>query len=469
MIDRVFTVFLGSKHDRDLKELLPLVKQINELEPETMSLADEDFPQKTLELQQRFAENKNLDSLLPEAFALVREAASRTLGERIYDVQLMGGIALHQGKIMEMKTGEGKTLSSVTAAYLNSLGGQGVHIVTVNDYLAERDSLWMGRVYKFLGVSVGAILSDMDNQARCNAYLKDITYGTNNEFGFDYLRDNMCWDKKDKVQRPHNFCIVDEIDSILIDEARTPLIISGAAEDDTYKCYETNKLVSYLTECAKDPESGEYPEECIGDYKIEEKNKRVSFTDQGMNHIEELLLQKVIIRGSLFESDNFEFIHYFTQALKAVKLFHRDVDYVVQEGKVEIVDEFTGRVLHGRRYSEGLHQAIEAKEKIKIARRNRTLATITFQNYFRMYNKLSGMTGTADTEASEFAKIYNLDVVVIPTNRPLIRDDQDDIIYLRDEDKFNSICQEIAEKQKKDNLCWLVLFLLKNQNCSHVC
>jgi len=449
MIDKVLTIFLGSKHNRDLKELLPLVKQVNELEPETMSLADEDFPKKTVEFRRRLEKGESLDSLLPQAFALVREAARRTLGERIYDVQLMGGIALHQGKIMEMKTGEGKTLSSVTASYLNSLGGQGVHIVTVNDYLAERDSLWMGRVYKFLGVSVGAILANMDNQARRNAYLKDITYGTNNEFGFDYLRDNMCWDKKDKAQRPHNFCIVDEIDSILIDEARTPLIISGAAEDDTNKCYEAGKLAPGLTECAKDPESGEYPEEGEGDYKVEEKNKRISFTDQGMNHIEDLLLKKGVISTSLFESDNFEYIHYFTQAIKAARLFHRDVDYVVQDGKVEIVDEFTGRILHGRRYSEGLHQAIEAKERIKIAQRNRTLATITFQNYFRMYKKLSGMTGTADTEASEFAKIYNLDVVVIPTNRPLIRDDTDDIIYLREDDKVNAICREIAEKQKK--------------------
>jgi len=449
MIDKVLAIVLGSKHHRDLKELLPLVKQINELEPETMALADEDFPQKTLEFRRRFAKGESLDSLLPETFALVREAARRTLGERIYDVQLMGGIALHQGKIMEMKTGEGKTLSSVTASYLNSLSGQGVHIVTVNDYLAERDSLWMGRVYKFLGVAVGAILANMDNQARRNVYLKDITYGTNNEFGFDYLRDNMCWDKKDKAQRSHNFCIVDEIDSILIDEARTPLIISGAAEDDTHKCYEANKLIPSLTECAKDPESGEYPEECEGDYKVEEKNKRISFTDQGMNYIEDLLLKKGVIRTSLFESDNFEYIHYFTQAIKAARLFHRDVDYVVQEGKVEIVDEFTGRILHGRRYSEGLHQAIEAKERIRIAQRNRTLATITFQNYFRMYKKLSGMTGTADTEAGEFAKIYNLDVVVIPTNRPLIRDDTDDIIYLREEDKVNAICRELAEKQNK--------------------
>ncbi|MBA7659420.1 Protein translocase subunit SecA [subsurface metagenome] len=390
---------------------------------------------------------------------MVREAARRTLTERIYDVQLIGGIVLHQGKIMEMKTGEGKTLSSVTAAYLNSLSGQGVHIVTVNDYLAERDAVWMGRIYNLLGVSVGVILSQMDNESRKAAYARDITYGTNNEFGFDYLRDNMRWDKDGKVQRSHSFCIVDEIDSILIDEARTPLIISGAAEDDTSKIYEVNKLVAALTECSRDPETGEYPELPLGvksereitdgDYKIEEKNKKISFTDQGMNHIEQLLQKRGLVRGSLFDSENFEYIHYCTQALKSKCLFHRDVDYVVQDGKVQIVDEFTGRILYGRRYSEGLHQAIEAKEHIKIAQRNRTLATITFQNYFRMYDKLSGMTGTADTEATEFSKIYVLEVVVIPTNRPVIRLDNDDTIYLTEKDKFKAICAEIARLHKK--------------------
>ncbi len=459
MIAKALTAIIGSKHERDLKELLPLVKKINSLEPEMMTLRNEEFTPRTLLFKERLSKEESLDALLPEAFALVREAARRTLGERIYDVQLMGGIVLHQGKIMEMKTGEGKTLSSVTAAYLNSLPEKGVHIVTVNDYLAERDANWMGKVYSLLGVSVGVILSAMDNEARKAAYARDITYGTNNEFGFDYLRDNMCWDITSKVQKGHNYCIVDEIDSILIDEARTPLIISGAAEDDTSKYYETNKLVELLTECARDPETGEYPEVSIfdkpsdealeGDYKIDEKNKRITFTDRGMNHIEELLLKKGLIRSSLFESENFEYIHYFNQAAKARHLFHRDVDYVVKEGKVQIVDEFTGRILYGRRYSEGLHQAIEAKEHIKIAQRNRTLATITFQNYFRLYDKLSGMTGTADTEAMEFAKIYNLEVLVIPTNRPVIRKDNDDVIYLNEDDKLKAICAEIKELYEK--------------------
>ncbi len=449
MIDKVLTVFLGSKAERDIKTLLPLVRQIGALEPRMIALADEEFPRKTEELRGRCRNGESLDRLLPEAFALVREAARRTLGERIFDVQLMGGIVLHQGKIMEMKTGEGKTLSSVTAAYLNALTGEGVHVVTVNDYLAERDANWMGQIYRFLGVSVGVILSQMDNEARRAAYRQDITYGTNNEFGFDYLRDNMAWDTRSKVQRGHNYCIVDEIDSILIDEARTPLIISGAAEDDTAKIYEVNRLADSLVECEKDPDKGDYPEFPKGDYKVEEKNKRISFTDQGMNHIEELLSKRGLIRTSVFESDNFEYVHYFTQALRAKKLFHRDVDYVVQDGKVQIVDEFTGRILYGRRYSEGLHQAIEAKERIRIEARNRTLATITFQNYFRLYRKLAGMTGTADTEAAEFTKIYNLDVVVIPTNRPMIRQDNDDVIFLNEEEKFQAIGEEIAELHKK--------------------
>ncbi len=449
MIDKALKFIMGSKHERDLKALLPILAKINYYEPYVLKLKEEDFKEKTREFKERYQKGESLDSILPEAYALVREAARRTLGERIFDVQMLGGIVLHQGKIMEMKTGEGKTLSSVTAAYLNSLTGKGVHVVTVNDYLAERDANWMGRVYNYLGVSVGVILSQMDNEARKLAYAKDITYGTNNEFGFDYLRDNMRWDKSEKVQRGHNYCIVDEIDSILIDEARTPLIISGPAEDDTYKYYEVNKLVTHLKECDKDPETGEYPEFPTGDYKIDEKNKRITFTDEGLNHIEQLLLKRGLIKGSLFTEENFEYIHYFTQALRAHRLFIRDVDYVVQEGQVQIVDEFTGRILYGRRYSEGLHQAIEAKEHIKIAQRNRTLATITFQNYFRMYDKLSGMTGTADTEATEFAKIYDLDVVVIPTNRPVIRKDLDDVIYLTENDKFNAICDEIAERHKK--------------------
>ena len=455
----ILSLFLGSKKERDLRGLIPLTRRCNALEPQMVALKTEAFPAKTEEFKRRLAAGESLDALLPEAFALVREAARRALGERIYDVQLMGGMVLHQGKIMEMKTGEGKTLSSVTAAYLNSLTGAGVHVVTVNDYLAGRDAEWMGRIYRLLGVSVGVVLSQMDNEGRKLAYARDITYGTNNEFGFDYLRDNMRWDSEGKVQRGHAYCIIDEIDSILIDEARTPLIISGGAEDDTAKYYEANKLVEVLQECAKDPATGEYPDEGFqfrmekqpdtGDYKVDEKNKRVSFTDRGMNRIEELAKQRGLIRGSLFESDNFEFIHYCTQALRAKRLFHRDVDYVVNEGRVDIVDEFTGRILHGRRYSEGLHQAIEAKEHIRIAQRNRTLATITFQNYFRMYGKLAGMTGTAETEATEFAKIYGLDVVVIPTNRPVIREDRDDLIYLNEDEKLQAICKEIKELHAK--------------------
>jgi len=459
MAENIVTLLLGSRKERDLKTMIPLVRSIGALEPAMLALPTEEFAGKTEGFRRRLEAGETLDDLLPEAFALVREAARRVLGERIYDVQLMGGIVLHRGRITEMKTGEGKTLSSVTAAYLNALPGEGVQIVTVNDYLAERDAAWMGRIYRLLGISVGVVLSEMDNEARQRAYACDITYGTNNEFGFDYLRDNMRWDAASKVQRGHNFCIVDEIDSILIDEARTPLIISGAGEDDTAKCYEANRIVESLVECPRDAVTGEYPDENMllrmekaedrGDYKLEEKNKRISFTDRGMNRIEEVLQRRGMIRGSLFDSENFEYVHYCTQALRARRLFHKDVDYVINDGKVEIVDEFTGRILHGRRYSEGLHQAIEAKENIKIAQRNRTLATITFQNYFRMYKKLSGMTGTAETEATEFAKIYALGVAVIPTNRPVIRGDNDDVIYLTEEQKFRAIVEEIKELNRR--------------------
>ncbi len=449
MFQKILTKLFGSQHERDLKQLLPLLHMINGKEQWAMGLGNEDFPRQTEEFKQRIKDGESLNDILPEAFALAREAARRVLGERHYDVQLLGGIVLHQGKIMEMKTGEGKTLSSVTAAYLNSLTGSGVHVITVNDYLAERDANWMRPVYELLGVSVGSILADMDPQARKEAYKQDITYGTNNEFGFDYLRDNMAMDSKSRVQREHHYCIIDEIDSILIDEARTPLIISGQAEDDTKKFTDVNRLVSRLMECDKDPETGEYPEEPEGDYKVEEKSKRVTFTDQGMNTAEKLLLQNNLISGSLFNDENFEYIHYLTQALKAHKLFKLDTDYVIQEGQVQIVDEFTGRILHGRRYSDGLHQAIEAKENIKVARRNKTLATITFQNFFRMYDKISGMTGTADTEAKEFGKIYELEVVVIPTNRPVARNDQDDIIFFNEGFKFNAICDEIERVHKK--------------------
>ncbi len=454
MAINLLTAFLGSKRERDVKTLLPVLHTINAKESWAIALKDADFPAQTETFRARLAQGESLDALLPEAFALAREAARRILGERPFDVQMMGSLVLHQGKIVEMKTGEGKTLSSVSAAYVNAIGGKGVHIVTVNDYLAERDSQWMGKIFQSLGLSVGCILSNMDNDARRKAYACDITYGTNNEFGFDYLRDNMTWTPESRVQRGHNYCIVDEIDSILIDEARTPLIISGPAEDDTYKVNEVNRLALSLTEVTKNPDTGEYPDEANGevsegDYRIDEKSKRVMFTSQGLNHIEELLQKRGLIKGSLFEEGNFQFAHYFTQSVRAQRLFQKDVDYVVQDGLVQIVDEFTGRILHGRRYSDGLHEAIEASERIKIARRNRTLATITFQNYFRMYDKICGMTGTADTEAPEFNKIYSLDVVVIPSNRPLVRADEDDLVFLNEAEKFEAISEEIEKAHKK--------------------
>ncbi|TFG85126.1 MAG: preprotein translocase subunit SecA [Spirochaetales bacterium] len=448
------TALFGSKRERDIKLLLPILHAVNAREAWAMSLKPEEFPDKTSELKARLSAGQTLDDILPEAFALAREAARRVLGERAFDTQILGGIVLHSGRIVEMKTGEGKTLSSVSAVYLNSLTGNGVHVVTVNDYLAERDASWMGRVYSYLGVSVGAILSDMDNDARREAYRKDITYGTNNEFGFDYLRDNMAMDPARRVQRGHTYCVVDEIDSILIDEARTPLIISGAAEDDTYKIGEVVRMAPQLTEVEKDPETDEYPkedegQELKGDYKVEEKNKKISFTSEGLAKMEDLLKKRNLISGSLFDEQNFEFVHYFTQAVRARELFHKDVEYVVQEGAVQIVDEFTGRILHGRRYSDGLHEAIEAKERIKIARRNRTLATITFQNFFRLYDKIAGMTGTAETEATEFQRIYELDVIVVPTNRPVARADEDDLVFLNEDEKYEAICDEIAEAHKK--------------------
>ncbi|MDR0669664.1 MAG: preprotein translocase subunit SecA [Treponema sp.] len=453
MLEKIIKVIFGSQHERDLKKLLPILHAVNEKEAWAAALGPEEFPGMTAAFRERYQNGESLDSLLPEAFALAREAARRCLGERPYDVQVLGSIVLHLGKIVEMKTGEGKTLISVAAVYLNSIPGKGIHIVTVNDYLADRDAAWMRPVFNYLGLSVGTILSDMDNERRKENYGRDVTYGTNNEFGFDYLRDNMCRNLDSRVQRGHHFCVVDEIDSILIDEARTPLIISGAAEDDTYKFAEVDRLISSLEEIKK-KENGEYPdetqgEEVIGDYKLNEKNKSVSFSNAGLAAIEAALQKRGLIKGAVVDEGNFEFIHYFTQALRAHKLFHIDVDYVVQDGLVQIVDEFTGRILHGRRYSDGLHQAIEAKERIKIAQRNRTLATITFQNYFRLYEKISGMTGTADTEAVEFGKIYNLDVVVIPTNLPVARRDEDDVVYLNEQEKYEALCDEIAAAHKK--------------------
>lgn len=461
MFDKIMTLFFGSQNDRDVKALKPIVAAVLAKESWAQSFTAEQFPEQSKLLKDRIKKGETLEQILPEAFALAREAAYRVLGEKAFPVQIMGSVVLNSGRITEMKTGEGKTLMCTMSAYLNSLSGKGVHVVTVNDYLAERDSKWMGQIYSYLGQTVGCILSDMDNDARRAAYACDITYGTNNEFGFDYLRDNMQVDIKRKVQRGFNYCIVDEIDSILIDEARTPLIISGQGEDDTFKYHEVDKYVDEFTEVKKDPATNDYPDEVDmtpeeraameGDYKLDEKSRRVSFTDKGMNKIDAVLHQHNLIPSgtTVFDEDNFEYVHYFTQAIRAHKLYHNDVDYVVKDGEVQIVDEFTGRILEGRRYGDGLHQAIEAKEHIKIAQRNRTLATITFQNYFRMYDKLSGMTGTAATEAVEFSKIYELDVVSIPTNKPVIRIDEDDEVYLDEEDKWNAIVKEIDACHKK--------------------
>ena len=368
ILQRIF----GTKQEKDLKRLTPILKQVRSWESWAEELTDEQFPQVTETFRQRIREGQSLTSLLPEAFALAREASYRVLKEKHFDEQIMGAVVLFEGNILEMKTGEGKTLTCVPAAYLNALTNKGVHIITVNDYLAERDAAWMGPIYRFLGLEVAAIVSSMDNEARREAYSKDITYGTNNEFGFDYLRDNMKYRQQDKIQPNHNYAIIDEIDSILIDEARTPLIISGQAEDDTARIVQAARVVPLLTPCELNPETLEYDDDAPGDYRSDEKHKRVTFTTDGLNHAEQILQMHNSITGSLYDNENFEFVHYLTQAVKAQRLFHRDVDYVVADGKVEIVDEFTGRVLHGRRYSDGLHQAIEAKEGIKIASQNKT-------------------------------------------------------------------------------------------------
>lgn len=444
----IFARLHEKKHIDDLKMLLPILSKVNARELWARKLPDSQFPAETERLKEEYQKDQNLDALLPDAFALVREAARRTLGERPYDVQILGGIVLHQGRIMELKTGEGKTLSSTAPAYLNALSGKAVHIVTVNDYLVQRENAWMGPVFHFLGLSTGFVINSLPLDQRKEAYACDITYTTNNEIAFDYLRDNMRHRPEGKMQRGHHFCIIDEIDSILIDGARTPLIISGATQDDTQQYTAAKRAVQGLKECAKDPETGEYPEQPLGDYKLEEKSRKVSFTDEGLTNLEKSCLRMKIFSGSIYDNENFEYIHYATQAIRAARLFHPDTHYVVKDGKVEIVDEFTGRILHGRRYSEGLHQAIEAKEGIRIQQRSRTLASITFQNFFRMYEKISGMTGTAASEEKEFIKIYGLDVAVIPTNRPVIRQDDDDLIYLNEKDKFEAICEEIKTVSK---------------------
>ena len=420
----------GTKNDRELKRILPVVERINALEPSFSGLSDEALRGKTDEFRKRLQNGETLDDLLPEAFAAVRETAKRTLGMRHFDVQLIGGTVLHHGKIAEMKTGEGKTLVATLPVYLNALDGRGVHVVTVNDYLAKRDAHWMSPVYEFLGMKVGVIVHGLTDEQRQQNYGADITYGTNNEFGFDYLRDNMKYAIEQYVQRPLNYAIVDEVDSILIDEARTPLIISGPSEESTDKYYKINRIIPSLK-----------PEE---DFTLEEKNKNVILTDEGNSKVERMLGL-----GNLYDAGNIELVHHVLQGLRAHHMFKRDVDYVVKDGEVMIVDEFTGRLMPGRRWSDGLHQAIEAKENVKIENENQTLATITFQNYFRMYNKLAGMTGTADTEAEEFAKIYNLDVMVIPTHRPMVRQDNSDLIYKNEKAKFNAIVNQIEELHKK--------------------
>jgi len=430
MIGNLVAKVFGTKHDREVKKLQPLVDRINSLESEIKALPDQQLKAKTPEFRERLERGESLDELLPETFAVVREVALRVLGLRPFDVQLMGGIVLHQGKIAEMKTGEGKTLVATMPVYLNALTGRGVHVVTVNDYLATRDSEWMGQVYRFLGLDVGVIVHGLEDTERKSSYRADVTYGTNNEFGFDYLRDNMKYSLEDMVQREFYYAIVDEVDSILIDEARTPLIISGPSEDSTDLYYKVNQISPHLQ---KDI-----------DFTVDEKARAVSLTEEGVAKCEKLLRVK-----NLYDPAQAELLHHVQQALKAHALFKRDVDYLVKDGQVLIVDEFTGRLMPGRRYSEGLHQALEAKEGVKIESENQTLASITFQNFFRMYEKLAGMTGTADTEAAEFQKIYNLDVVVIPTHMPMIRKDYPDVVFRTENEKFEAAAKEIKSLHDK--------------------
>jgi len=448
IVDAILAKIFGTKTEREIKGMLPTVAAINDLEPELRQLSDIDLAAKTIEFKERIAQGATIDDLLIEAFAVVREAGRRFLNMRHFDVQLIGGMVLHYGKIAEMKTGEGKTLVATLPCYLNALGGKGVHVVTVNDYLAKRDSEWMGRIYKALGMRVGVIVHDLDDQERKDAYGSDITYGTNNEFGFDYLRDNMKFRIDDCVQRPFNYAIVDEVDSILIDEARTPLIISGPSEESTDKYYKANRIIPKLVrgEVIEGREPGE--KYTTGDYTIDEKHKAVALTEEGFDKAARLLGL-----SDIYSLDTIEWKHHAEQALRAHVIYQRDRDYVIKDGdegpEVIIVDEFTGRLMPGRRWSDGLHQAVEAKEGVKIQRENQTLATITFQNYFRMYKKLSGMTGTAETEAAEFQKIYNLDVTVIPTNRPLIRKENQDMVYRTEVEKFRNAAKEIMELNKR--------------------
>ncbi len=424
--------FFKDPNEKELEKLQPIVEEINELEPEMKELSNEELKAKTPEFKERYRQGETLDELLPEAFAVVREASQRSTEEgfRHFDVQLLGGIVLHQGRTAEMKTGEGKTLAATLPVYLNAIAGKGVHVVTVNDYLAERDSEWMGQIYRFLGLSVGVILNGMPREERREAYKCDVTYGTNNEFGFDYLRDNMSYKEEDMVQRGHDFAILDEVDSILIDEARTPLIISGPAQDTSKDYRKFNRVVPRL--------------QAERHYEIDEKSKIVNLTEEGVEKAEELLNIE-----NLYDNKNFELNHRLNQALKAHTLMKKDRDYIVKNGEVKIVDEFTGRVMEGRRFSEGLHQAIEAKEGVEVKKETQTFASITLQNYFRMYDKLAGMTGTAKTEEDEFIEIYDMDVVVVPTNEPMIRDDMPDLVYQTEEYKFQAVIDDIAARYEK--------------------
>jgi preprotein translocase subunit SecA len=457
----------GDENAKTLKSYQKHVDKINALEPEMQALKDEDFPAKTSDFKTLLSQSQSMDELIPETFALVREAAHRVIGERHFDVQLLGGLALHNGNIAEMATGEGKTLSSTCPVYLNALTGKGVHIITPNDYLAKRDSKWMGQIFEFLGLSVGLIQHGFYDEERRSAYAADITYGTNNEFGFDYLRDNMKFSLEEYVQREFNFAVVDEVDSILIDEARTPLIISGPTEDNVEKYHQINKFVYGLSREIRKEEVGKLPQNQMhnladnleeledhdivreGDYALDERARSINLTDKGSVKIEGRLQDLLVKETSLFDYENMEILHHVNQALKAHYMFNKDVDYVVQDGQVIIVDEFTGRMMPGRRFSDGLHQALEAKEGVNIERENQTLATITFQNYFRLYKKLSGMTGTAETEKNEFKKIYNLGVVVIPTNKPLARKDLSDVVFKTVAAKYRATIQRISELHEK--------------------
>jgi preprotein translocase subunit SecA len=467
LINALLGKIFGTKNERELKRLRPNVAAISALEPAMKRLSDDELRAKTAEFRQRIqdrlksipdepdadaerlkqidderrkATNEVLDEILVEAFAVVREAGRRVLNMRHFDVQLIGGMVLHHGKIAEMKTGEGKTLVATLPVYLNALSGRGVHVVTVNDYLAKRDSEWMGKLYSFLGLTVGVIVHDLDDPQRREAYAADVTYGTNNEFGFDYLRDNMKFDLRDCVQRGHNFGIVDEVDSILIDEARTPLIISGASEESTDKYARVNRIIPKLEKGEEiDVAPGE-PKQYTKDYVVDEKHRNITVTDEGWEKVEQLLGI-----GNVADPENWDLKHHVETAVKAHALYHRDVEYVVKDGEVIIVDEFTGRLMPGRRWSDGLHQSVEAKENVKIERENQTLATITFQNYFRMYKKLAGMTGTAETEATEFDKIYRLEVMVIPTNRVLLRLENPNVVYRTEKEKYFAAADEIQK------------------------